>query len=122
MDNLLPGKHPVIAKQLPPEWGINSPPEDREKHSRALASIAFTESGRILKYVDRNGTWMDYCPTAEDGALTAERARVLAQARAVSENSRDSAMRTGAAGCVALVVGFLVGLDSRRKKATPTNG
>ncbi len=111
--SLLPTTALVFDKQLPPNWGSDSPPEQREKSSRTIASLAFRESGRLIKYVDRDGIWREYCPTSEDASLIAEKAKVQAGLKSVSEHSFDSAIRMWTAAGTALVLGFVVAVTKR---------
>lgn len=52
--------------EFPENWGADSNPNDREKNSRVVASIVFRESGRLRRYVTRDGVWQVYSPTSED--------------------------------------------------------
>jgi hypothetical protein len=108
--SLLPTSVTIFDKQPPASWGEGSPPEEREKSSRIMASLAFRESGRIFKYVGRDGVWREYCPTPEDATLIAEKAKVYANLATVSEQSFDSAIRMWATGGTALLLGFGVAM------------
>jgi len=107
LGTLIPQKAGGIDGPLREDWGAEAPPEEREKSSRIAASMAFVASGVLIKYVDRAGTWRDYCPTVEDRHRIADEARVRAQVSAQSEEAYSSAVRTWAAGITALLLGWL---------------
>ena len=53
-------------KQLPEEWAIDQPVDRRHEGSKAYAIAAFRGEGVLLKYVDRNGKWVELHPSMED--------------------------------------------------------
>lgn len=108
---------PRVTKQLPDDWGTGNPPEEREKSSRIIASMAYVDSGRIFKYVDRAGTWREYSPTSEDALRIRERTESIVRTSMQAAESLNSAVRTWAAGFVALVLGLVVGYLGRKKGA-----
>ena len=112
LDSLLDSKVPAF-EQPSAEWGADLAPEERERSSRTIAGAAFREAGHRLKYVDQTGVWREYCPTAEDRSLIAEKSKLDADLRSVSESALDDAIRMWSAGCTALVFGFAVAAIKR---------
>lgn len=45
LETLIPEKMGRVVGPLPEDWGAEAPPEEREKNSRAMASLAFVASG-----------------------------------------------------------------------------
>jgi len=108
---------PRVAKQLPDDWGAGNPPEEREKSSRIIASMAYVDSGRLFKYVDRSGVWREYSPTSEDASRIRERTESIVRSSMQAADSLDSAIRTWVAGLVALILGLTIGYSGRKKGA-----
>ena len=111
---------PRVTKQLPDDWGAGDPPEEREKSSRIIASMAYVDSGRLFKYVDRAGVWKEYSPTSEDASRIRERTESIVRTSMQAADSLDSAIRTWVAGFVAFVLGLTIGYLGRKKGANPS--
>ncbi|MBS1984295.1 MAG: hypothetical protein JST16_08985 [Bdellovibrionales bacterium] len=107
---------PRVHEQLPRDWANDKAPEDREKSSRLLASMAYTDSGKILEHVDRNGDWRPYCPTSEDAELIRERVAVKTQNELQVEGQYGSSLNTLAFGFTAILLGVGYGWDQKNPR------
>lgn len=104
---LLSAPPPVLLEE---NWGTQFSPDDRERYSRMLASGAFVDHGQIVKYVDLEGVWRQYCPTIEDRLEIQQRAKFEAQLQEGAENGRRHAVGLWLSGFMA----FFFGLIHRR--------
>jgi hypothetical protein len=73
------GHSPMNVPPLPRNWGADLTPEERERNSRAWASLAFTSTGNIIEYVDREGNWSSYSPSENEIRNREEAAAVRAR-------------------------------------------
>ncbi len=58
-----------LFNELPDDWAKDIEPERREKNSRALAAVNFSENGKLGNYFDNYGKRVAFCPTEDDIAL-----------------------------------------------------
>jgi len=107
---------PRVHEQLPRNWASEKAPEEREKSSKLLASMAYTDSGRILDHVDRSGDWHPYCPTSEDAELIRERVAVKTQNELTVEGLYRSSLNTLALGFTSILLGAGYGWDQKNQK------
>lgn len=107
-EDLLHRIRPGFDHPLAADWGAGTPPEEREKTSRIIASMAYVESGRVFKYVDQTGVWRDYCPTPEDAKQLMERTKVLTELKSVAARGYESGYRIWGQAIIALVTGFVL--------------
>lgn len=114
-----PSTSPHFERPLPEDWGLGSSPEDRAKNSRIWASLAYTETGNVFKYVDRDGVWRDYCPDSQDARHIAKKNRAEASLEHEIAGLRGAAFRTWLMALIAAVMGFLAGKSRRRKSDAP---
>jgi hypothetical protein len=118
-DELLQSIRPVVGQQVASDWGAGTPPEEREENTRIIASMAYVDSGRLLKYVDRTGVWRDYCPTSEDATQLMERTKALTELKSVADRGYESAYQIWIRAFVALITGFLVAKTKQYDRARP---
>ena len=99
----------VTPKPLPGNWGASLTPEERDRESRSYAAAAYTSSGVLIDYFDKNGGWKKYSPTVAD--IAARDKMVAARARLGLAASEDyhAGMRWYALAFVAAAVGWLTG-------------
>jgi hypothetical protein len=57
---------PRFDRELAADWGAELLPEEREKHSRTLAAIAFKSGGKLQPYFTVTGERKLYSPTSAD--------------------------------------------------------
>ena len=107
-------------KQLPEEWAINQSADSRHEGSKAYAIAAFRGEGVLLKYVDRDGKWVELQPSMED---IAQRDAAVAARMRLGEQSRvfwRLALEWWLGCLIAAVVGFVAGGGLRRLAANST--
>jgi len=106
--------------QLPEEWAIDQSVDRRHEGSKAYAIAAFRGEGVLLKYVDRDGKWVELQPSMEDiaqhDAAITSRMRLGEQSQLFWRLALEWWL-----GClIAAVVGFVAGGGLRRLAANST--
>jgi hypothetical protein len=107
------------AAQVAANWSRAASPEKKEALSQASARQAFTTSGTLGPYIDRNGQTKTFVPTQQD--LTA-RERIVAYYSRTEYTARSSlaeAVLWLIAGITAVVLGLLLSLDKPPVRTVP---
>ena len=95
--------------ELSTNWGANQTSEEREKNSRSFASVAFTASGKTVRYFDRTAGWQRYCPTDVDLAEREKEISLKQQSQQLAEDAYSVVFHWLAYGMVAAGLGVYSG-------------
>jgi len=101
-------------KGLASDWGSNWSAEEREKASRSYASVAYTGSGKLVKYFDQTSGWTQYCPTEDDIGIRDKGVAAKTQLEEVASTGYEAGFRWYAFALIAAVVGWLKATEDKK--------
>ena len=104
---------------LQAEWAADLPPEKREYISRALASMAYRDGGKLTNYFDATSGWIPYCPTEKDVELRDQFSSVKNQTRQVQSDANSSIYQWLTFGLISALTGWFAGRKERKTLANP---
>jgi hypothetical protein len=115
LEDVAKGLITPIQSELPANWGAEQTPEWREKNSRALASLIFTRSGKLVNYFDHTGKFQRYCPTEKDVAIRDEAIAAHTKTTDVAKDKHSGGFSWLNLGLIAALLGWFNG-----RKANPS--
>ncbi len=108
-------------RELPPGWGLNFSPEQRER-SILLARAAFSDHGRMIQYMRGDGTLVTFAPTEDDIKQRDELIVLKAQFDALGALLPPYPIRWLSMSLTAFALGAILGRSGKGKKTLPDDG